>query len=491
MQSELSRESALNLSTSPAVHNNNNHFFVCIIDHKYNPRRLIFLDVGVQTAASCDAESITIKDPVSGSVQCNDCLKCPAGEGLSVSCGDVIAPSTSIVCKPCVLGETYSSAYEAGACKDCENCGPYRETIKACTLTSKAVCGKCKVGAYEEPMLTMCKPCSPCCNDERDIVISQCQVSEVPAQKHCSFARSAKCSKVATTASASTVAPTVETNHSTAGQSAISSTVTSPINKPDISTTAPALQTTWPSTVPIIQNETEASILAQVESAGNNQQVYPSEIPTRGATNVPPDSSSKNWAIVAIIGAVIVGVLFLMAVKCIKAKSKQVCKTDDIEMQRVQTDDEVNDSDGDETDEANAEDTLLPENMQVLLLHGAEKALDSPLLTGTNDDKKTQQARNEIDEQNPEEAQVPFSVQETPSDSPLPTGTQDDSETRAEGDKPNLVGDLLEDTQESKGVEETLDSPLRTGTEETQEPGPHGGTGKPQECLLMSIIFDT
>ena len=169
-----------------------------------------------------------IKDSVSGSVECQDCRKCPSGEGLSVKCGDFIDSQTPLVCKPCVLGETYSSAYEAGACKDCKNCGLYRETIKACTLTSKAVCGKCKVGAYEEPMLSMCKPCSPCCNDGKDIVISQCQVPGIPANEQCSFVRLSKCSKVATTASVSTMAPAVEANHSTE-ESTTPSTVTSPV----------------------------------------------------------------------------------------------------------------------------------------------------------------------------------------------------------------------------------------------------------------------
>ena len=197
---------------------------MCIIHHKYNPRLLILVDVGAQTGALCDANSITIKDAVSGSVQCQVCRKCPSGEGLSVSCGDEISSRTPIVCKPCVLGETYSSAYEAGACKDCDNCGPYRVTTKACTLTSKAECGKCKVGAYLEPMLSMCKPCSQCCNDGKDIVISQCQVPGIPANKQCSFARSAKCNKVATTASVTTAIPTVESVQST-----ISSTVTSPV----------------------------------------------------------------------------------------------------------------------------------------------------------------------------------------------------------------------------------------------------------------------
>ena len=45
------------------------------------------------------------------------------------------------------------------------NCGEYRETTKACTVTSKAECGRCKPGAYAEGMLGLCKPCSPCCYD--------------------------------------------------------------------------------------------------------------------------------------------------------------------------------------------------------------------------------------------------------------------------------------------------------------------------------------
>ena len=429
-----------------------------VIDHKCNPRRFILLDV----AASCDAGGITLKDPVSGSIQCQDCQKCPAGQGLSVSCGDVISSTTPIMCKPCVLGETYSSAYEAGSCKDCENCGPYRETIKACTLTSKAVCGKCKVGAYEEPMLSMCKPCSPCCNDGNDIVVPECQVPGVPKNMQCTFLKSEKCGKL--------------------------------ISKVDISTTTPALQTTWSSTVPITRSETGAPITPRVTSTGE-QRVYP----TSGATNGPANGSSLKW----VVGVpVVVGVLLILvavpaAVKYRKARRKQVCTNDDIEKQRVQTNDEVNGSDGNETDEANPEDALL-ENNQVLPLHGSEKALDSLLLTGTHDGTKTQQVR-EINEPNPEEAQVPFSVQETPSDSPLLTGTKDDAETRPvktngggdQEDVPSPVKANLGDTQESVGVEETLDSPLPTGTEETQEPGPHRGTGKPYACLLMSIILNT
>lgn len=147
-----------------------------------------------QTAYFCQDDKITIWDPVTRSVQCHDCLKqCPAGQGLSVRCGEVISTKTPVGCKQCVLGKTYSSAYDVGACKDCKNCGPYRKTIKACTLTSKAVCGSCKIGTYLEPVLAMCFPCSPCCNDGKDIFVPECQVPEVPINMRCSILRSTKC----------------------------------------------------------------------------------------------------------------------------------------------------------------------------------------------------------------------------------------------------------------------------------------------------------
>jgi len=317
-------------------------------------------------------------------------------------------------------------------------------------------------------MLGMCKPCSPCCNDGKDIVISKCKEPGVPKNMQCTFIRSETCDKL--------------------------------ITKADISTTAAALRTTSPSTVPTTHNETGAPIQAHVKSA-DEQQEYPSESPTSGATTGPSKGSSLKW----VVGvSVVVGVLLILVavsavVKYRKAKRKQACRKDDIELQRVQTEDDVNGGDGEESDEANPEDALLETCLEVLPILGAEKALDSPLLTGTQEDTKTQQVRDEIVEPNPEEAQVPFSVQETPSDSPLLTETKDDNETpqlRTKGggdqaDVPNPVRSNLGDTQESTGVEETLDSPLPKGTEETEEPGPHRGTGKPYECLLMFIILYT
>ena len=159
----------------------------------------------------CHGDSIAIYNSTSGAVKCQACVKCPQGRGLSVQCSSVQSPETPIVCEPCVHGKTYSSGKDAGACLSCENCEEYRETIKACTLTSKAVCGKCKPGAYQDDRLThLCQPCSRCCDDQDDLVEPQCQ--EMPENKRCSFHRSHVCSKVITRTNFSSVS-SVETNH--------------------------------------------------------------------------------------------------------------------------------------------------------------------------------------------------------------------------------------------------------------------------------------
>ena len=260
-----------------------------------------------------------------------------------MNCGDVITPKKPVMCEPCVLGETYSSGLEAGACKDCENCGEYRETVKPCTLTSKAVCGKCKPGAYPEAMLAgMCQPCSPCCNDGMDIVVPECQVPGVPTNMQCSFARSEKCSKVTADTSAGT--------------------------------TASPLPTTEPVTIPpelVSIPPTAATIPAYSEPAGK-QQVYSTDAP------------SPNWAVIgpAIAGGVVFIILIigLAIILYRKVKRKQACKDNtDVEMQPVPGNSDASDG---EMDESNPEDALL-DTTQVPL--GVEETLDSPLPTGTQD----------------------------------------------------------------------------------------------------------
>ena len=151
----------------------------------------------------CQGNDITIRDKVLDGVHCKECQSCPVGKGLSVNCGDVITSETPVKCQPCVLGETYSSANEPGACKICHTCDEYQETIKACTLTSNAECGNCTRGAYFDNTVGRCEPCSPCCNDGKDILEPGCQVPGVAANTRCTFARSEKCSKEATVRNAS------------------------------------------------------------------------------------------------------------------------------------------------------------------------------------------------------------------------------------------------------------------------------------------------
>ena len=148
-------------------------------------------------APICPGNDITIRDPALNGHRCKKCSRCPAGEGLSVNCGDVITSQTPVKCQPCVIGETYSGANEPGACKICHNCDELQETIKPCALTSNAVCGNCTLGAYSDNNLGKCALCSPCCNDGRDKLEPGCKVPGVAANMQCNFARSEKCAKVA------------------------------------------------------------------------------------------------------------------------------------------------------------------------------------------------------------------------------------------------------------------------------------------------------
>ena len=147
-------------------------------------------------------------------------------------------------CKLCVLGETYSASRKAGATgENCRNCGEYRETTKACTVTSKAVCGSCKSGAYAEGMLGLCKPCSPCCNDGKDIIIPECKVPGVPTSMQCSCLRSNKYSALvisSTSTTLSTLQPDQSTTQWQPSSSKTSTEVSSPESEPAVNLTREA-----------------------------------------------------------------------------------------------------------------------------------------------------------------------------------------------------------------------------------------------------------
>ena len=275
---------------------------------KYVPIIFIFWISASNAAPTCPGNSITIQDSVTGEVQCQDCLKCPAGQGLSVHCGDVISPQTPIVCKPCKLGETYSSKNEAGACRSCENCEEYRETIEVCKLTSKAVCGKCKPGAYLDDLIGICKPCSHCCNDRDDIIVPECQVPGVPKNKQCSVLRSEKCRKVA--ANVNTRVFPVDKNN-----------FTSPESTPTM------IEVSTPVTMH----------------------------PARQLASTAYGSSSNGALIGVGVGVPLVLILVLLAAIChfmkIKRKQQGVCKKkDDVENEAAREREEPGDSDGSSVD---------------------------------------------------------------------------------------------------------------------------------------------
>ena len=95
-------------------------------------------------------------------------------------------------------------------------------------MTSNAVCGNCKHGAYFDNAVGRCKPCSPCCNDGKDILETGCQVSGVAANMQCNFVRSEKCAKVALRNVSTSPSPTQHPNPST---TVISSPTTMPTTK--------------------------------------------------------------------------------------------------------------------------------------------------------------------------------------------------------------------------------------------------------------------
>ena len=73
-----------------------------------------------------------------------------------------------------------------------------------------------------------CKPCSPCCNDGKDILETACKVPEVAANMRCNFVRSEKCAKVAVRNVSTSPSPT---QHPTPSTTVISSPTTVPTTK--------------------------------------------------------------------------------------------------------------------------------------------------------------------------------------------------------------------------------------------------------------------
>ena len=155
-----------------------------------------FAPGAIANAPMCKAGEITVKAPgKSTTVQCLKCLECPGGTGLSVNCGDTITPDTAVMCKKCVLGETFSSN-ATGTCEQCRECSEMNKvTMKNCTLTSNSVCGGCKPDSYVDSLTGQCELCSYCCSDDRDEKQNECIQQGMPANKACRVIRADFCRK--------------------------------------------------------------------------------------------------------------------------------------------------------------------------------------------------------------------------------------------------------------------------------------------------------
>lgn len=129
---------------------------------------------------------------INGKVSCHPCnqlAKCPAGLGLSVTCGDIIPEHAHVHCEPCVFGANFSAAYDRLPCQRCASlsCQTNEYVIGVCNVdkdTSRCS-GTCKNGFYSTNSDDLnCQPCSFCHNN-RSARIVKCKKDGLPLDKQC------------------------------------------------------------------------------------------------------------------------------------------------------------------------------------------------------------------------------------------------------------------------------------------------------------------
>ena len=116
---------------------------------------------------------------------CLPCPHCPLGKGLEPECGSQIRNNSTITCKPCITGKTFSDKIGIESCKSCDDCHN-KLILKTCTLESKQICAKtlCQQGYYHHWLTGNCRPCSRCCDQEmKDIRPREC--AHMPDKKNC------------------------------------------------------------------------------------------------------------------------------------------------------------------------------------------------------------------------------------------------------------------------------------------------------------------
>ncbi|XP_028394810.1 tumor necrosis factor receptor superfamily member 16-like [Dendronephthya gigantea] len=133
----------------------------CFMDH-------VYWSLGTK----CSVDQITIIK--NSSEHCLDCVECPVGTGSVPQCGSFLSKNTTVRCKKCDQGASYSETHDHTSCRPCRICVDNEEVIKKCTVSSDTQCGKCKPGYYRSFVFS-CEKCSPCCQDTKeDDVELQC-----------------------------------------------------------------------------------------------------------------------------------------------------------------------------------------------------------------------------------------------------------------------------------------------------------------------------
>ncbi|XP_015772371.1 PREDICTED: uncharacterized protein LOC107350640 isoform X2 [Acropora digitifera] len=116
-----------------------------------------------------------IVDHADGSTSCENCERCPKGQGLSHACGGHIDPNAMVICVLC-SGNTFSSRYDSSSCAPCSSCAEDQVVLQKCTSTQDVVCdNKCYGHDRYFDESGVCLPCSKCCGDGRDKVKDECK----------------------------------------------------------------------------------------------------------------------------------------------------------------------------------------------------------------------------------------------------------------------------------------------------------------------------
>ena len=121
---------------------------------------------------------------------CKNCSSCPSGFSLSPQCGSIVENTNDIKCVKCIAGKTFSEQPGKKSCKACSTCSVGQRELMPCNTTHDRVCGECEKGFYVANG-TECKPCSACCNDDKDVRVTGCVEQNMPKNKQCSFTQRA------------------------------------------------------------------------------------------------------------------------------------------------------------------------------------------------------------------------------------------------------------------------------------------------------------